>query len=585
MSGLPVPADIRVRRRESELELESDELDEQDSSNPYRITGDGVRKFLLSFFLLYAVLAISLFSVFALQDQAPTLAKGALEKEVTPGEEVNFAITVKNPSILEKEFSFVLEKDIPPGWIASFCNEEQCFYDGCTERIKSLQEQPYTVNIITDTVDHMGTVRLLLYFEGKIQEIVNFTVETTKEAQFTTQLLEDTPDQQGAAFTVQVVNTGNVPDTYTVAVPPGVKATVSEPVFTCEPGQQKEITVYIEEKNSINTSAIVKSESGLSETLYLICEKTINYDFELYSAREYYIDEPETEITFDIINRGDTPDVYRVHATCLSEGWEVQCYPDIVTVDSKKSERVKVLIKRGEGKSTSVIVTATSESELSKNIKINVYVQETQGKTVLAEYFTGTWCYVCSYGERALRQLAEEFENLIVLVYHLKDELETPGSQKRTAGVYGFTDNVSTLVVNGTKHAYYSTGGEGTIYFKYKNIIEALLSESLKAEMYISSHTVQSTAYVTAEIHPYVSGTYDVYFVLFKNDFEHRGEIKQYIVRDVQGPQRVLLSGEEIMVSCEFILPKGEPYQGYGVVVIIQNPQTLEVIQANSYML
>lgn len=582
MSGLPVPADSRVRRREPEPDDESGDTEPDDY--PYRITGKGVRRFVLSFCVLYTVLAVSLFSVFALQDQAPALITGALEQEVNPGEEASFPVTVKNPSILEKEYSLVLEKDVPAGWVASFCSEEQCFYEECTERVKSLQELPYTVNIITDMVDHSGSLRLLLYYDGKIQGEASFTVETTKRAEFTTQMIESTPDQHGVSFSLQVANTGNVSDTYTVFLPSGVTATVSEPTFTCEPGQKKDVTVYVEENQKINTSVVVTAQSGLSETLYLICEQSVHYDFELYAAREYYIDEPETAVTFDIINMGDGSDTYHVHATCLSEGWEVECSSHTVTVDSKKSERVNVRIKRGEGKSTSIIVTATSESDLSKNVKINVYVQETQGKTVLAEYFTGTWCYVCSYGERALRQLAEELENLVVLVYHLKDELETPGTQTRTAGVYGFTDNVSTLVVNGTKHAYYSTGGEGAIYFKYKNIIEEMLSEGLKAEVYVSGHVVQDTAYVTAEIHPYISGTYDVYFVLFKNDFEYRGETKQYIARDVAAPQRVSLSGEEKMVSCEFTLPKGESFQGYGVVVIIQNPHTLEVIQANSYM-
>ena len=291
-------------------------------------------------------------------------------------------------------------------------------------------------------------------------------------------------------------------------------------------------------------------------------------------------------ISFDIINMGDSADVYYVNATCLSAGWEVHCYPDTVVVDAKRSERMKVYVKRGEGRSTSVIITATSESGLSKNIKVSLYVQETQGKTVLAEYFTGTWCYVCSYGERALRQLAEEYENLIVLVYHLKDEVETPGSQKRSRDVYGFTDTVSTLVVNGVKHVYYTSGGEGTIYFKYKKIVEELLLEPMKAEIYISGHTVKNTAYITAEVHPYVSGDYNVYFVLFKNDFALRGETKQYIVRDVADTQQIhLTQGGETMVSCEFILPAGESFQGYGVVVIIQDPETLEIIQANSYML
>jgi hypothetical protein len=168
----------------------------------------------------------------------------------------------------------------------------------------------------------------------------------------------------------------------------------------------------------------------------------------------------------------------------------------------------------------------------------------------------------------------------------LKDDIETPGSQKRTYGVYGFTDTVSTLIINGTKHVYYSSGGEGAIYFRYKKIIEELLSEPLKAEIYVSGRTLGNIAYVTAEIHSYGSGTYDVYFVLFKNNFDYRGgNTKQYIVRDVADPQNLYLTeGGETTVSCEFVLPAGDA-EGYGIVVIIQDPETLEVLQANSYML
>lgn len=583
-----MPADTRIRRKESVHQIrrkESVQPEEDTDSTPYRITGAAVKKYVLSFCVLYTVLAVSIFSVFALQGQAPTFVKGTLEGEVEPGEEVTFSISLKNPSILGREFTLILEKDIPLGWVASFCDGTQCFYEECTDELQSLEEREFTVNVITDTVDHAGTLQLMMYYDGTIQEIVDYSVKTTKKAQFTAELLEDVPDQDGAAFRVKITNTGNVPDVYTVFVPSGVTASVTEDTIELEPGHEKEVAVHIEEKGSINTSVVVTSQSGLSETLYLICERHFTYDFELYSPREFYIDQSEAEITVDIINMGDVTDVYTVSATCLSPGWEVHCYHETVSVDPKKSERIKVWIKRGEGKSTSVIVTATSESGLSKNAKLNVFLQETQGKTVLAEYFTGTWCYVCSYGERALRQLAEEFEDLVVLVYHLKDEIETPGSQKRAVGLYGFTDNVSTLVINGNKHLYYSTGGEGTIYFKYKNIIQELLSEMLKVEIYTSGHTVQNTAYVTAEIHSYIQGTYDVYFVLFKNDFEYRGETKQYIVRDVSDPIRITLTEEGTMVSCEFELPPGDSFEGYGVVVIVQNYETLEVIQANSYML
>lgn len=582
-SGLPAPADVRVRRRERELNRESEE--QKEPENPYRITGNGVRKFIFSFVVLYAVLAVSLFSVFALQDQVPTFAVTVLEKEIEPGEEAAFTVTVKNPCILEKEISLVLEKDIPSGWIASFCSESQCFYDECACSIGGREDKEFTVHVITDTVDQTGKVQLVLYYQGEIQEISNFTVKTTVKSQFTAQLLENVPDDQGVAFRIRVTNTGNVPDAYNVFVPSGVAAEVNDDALELEPGQEEVISIYIGGTQSINTSVVITSNSGLSETLYLICERNIQYDFEMYSAKEFYMDQSETEVTFDIVNMGDTTDTYTMHATCLSPGWEIQCYPDRITIDSKKSERLKVWIKRGEGKNASIIITAASESGLSKNIKINVYVQKTQGRTVLAEYFTGSWCYVCAYGERALRQLASELEDLIVLVYHIRDDLEPPSAQKRITGVYGFSDAVSTLVINGTKHVYYTSGGEGTIYFRYKNIIEELLATPIKAEIYVSGHTMGRTASITAEIHSYITGMYDVYFVLFKNDFEYRGEVKQYIVRDVADPYRVSLSEGEVMVSCEFTLPEGESFEGYGVVVIIQSPKTLEVIQANSYML
>lgn len=582
-SGLPV-AERRARTRRESKE-ESEEEPGESSENPYRITGTAVKRFILLFFVSYAILAVSIFSVFALQDQTPELVGSSAEKEIESGEEARFSFLVRNPSILEKEFSLVLEKELPPGWMASLCDETQCFFDECTSGLGPRKEQHFTVNIIADTVGSAGCVRVHLQCNGIPQKIVKFSVKTKEKPHFTAQLIEDTPDQNGVSFRLRITNTGNVPDWYTVFVPSGISAAVSESTIELEPGEEKDITVYIEGNQSINTSVVVTSQYELSETLYLICERDFHYDFELYSAREFYIDKSETEVTFDIINMGDAPDVYQVNATCLSPGWEAFCHPETVMVESRKSERVKVLVKRGEGRSTSVIVTAASESGLSKNIKMSIYVQETQGKTVLAEYFTGTWCYVCSYGEHALRTLAEEFENLIVLVYHLKDDIETPGSERRTKGVYGFDDTVSTLVVNGTKHVYYSSGGEGAIYFRYKRIVEALLSETLKAEIYISGHTSQNTAYITAEIHPYISGAYDVWFILFKNDFEYRGETKQYIVRDTAYPQRVYLSDEELMVSCEFTLPEGESFEGYGVVVVIQHPETLDVIQANAYML
>ncbi|MBU7013958.1 MAG: hypothetical protein HXS52_05130 [Theionarchaea archaeon] len=584
-SSLPVTAERRVRRRPQEVDESEERKSESESEPcPYRITGKAWTRFALSFVVLYAVLAASIFSVFAFQDQSPALIQGVGEREVTPGGEASFTIQVKNPSILKKDITLNLEKDLPSGWMASFCDETQCFFESCSVTLDSLGEKSYFVHVITDETGQAGTVSVEMVHQGEIQKDITFTVTTTKQADFTLELTSSERELSEVAFDVLIVNTGNVEDSFTVSLPPGVAARVSEDAVTLKPGEKKELTVYIEGSSAVNTSLIVTSREGVSRTLYLINEQALTYDFEMYAAKDFYIEEEEATISFDIINTGDAPDTFSVSATCLAPEWEVACTPQALDLEAKKSGRIVLSVKRGKGKSASIIATASSTSGLSKNIKLNIFLQETQGKTVLAEYFTGTWCYVCGYGERALRQLAEEIENLIVLVYHLKDDIETSGSAKRATGLYGFTDTVSTLVVNGTKYAYYSSGGEGAIYFKYKKIIEEMMAEPLKAEIYVSGRTVESVAYITAEIHSYTSGTYDVYFVLFKNNFEYRGEIKQYIVRDVTGPQRVTLLGE-VLVSTEFILPAGEPYEGYGVVVIIQDPRTLEVLQATQYML
>lgn len=534
--------------------------------------------------MLYGVLAVSIFSVFALQDQAPVLVYDLSEKEIGTGEEANYSITVKNPSILEKEFSLVLEKDMPSEWVASLCDQSQCYYDMCSASVKPLDELEYTVNVLTDTIGQTGSVRLLLYHGDLLQDVVKFTVITPTQPMFSAHLIDTSIGSDGVTFGIEIINTGNVPDTYTFLVPPSVNAKTDADSIQLHPGESQDISVFVEGRESINTSIMVTSASGLSETLYLICEQEIEFDFELYSPKEFYLDQEEGEITFDLINMGDCSDAYSITATCLSPGWEAQSHSNTISVGSKESERIKVRIKRGEGKNSSVIISVMSESGLSKNIKVSVYVQETQGKTVLAEYFTGTWCYVCSYGERALKQLAEEFDNLIVLVYHLRDEIETPGSLIRSSGVYGFNDTVSTLVVNGRKHIYYTSGGEGAIYFKYKSIIEEMLSDPLTAEIFVSGRTIQQKATVTAEIRSFSPHTCDVYFVLFKNDFEVRGELKQYIVRDVGNPQRIFLSEGETKLSCDFMLPAGESFEGYGVVVILQDPYTLQVIQSTSYM-
>jgi len=531
------------------------------------------------------VLAVSIFSVFALQDQAPLLLFDQSEREIGTGEEVTYSITVKNPSILEKEFSLVLDKDIPAEWVASLCDQSHCYYDTCSASLGPLEECQYTVNVLTDTTGQTGSVRLRLYYRDILQEVAKFTVTTPTEYQFSSHLVDTVVESDGVTFEIQIQNTGNTADTYSFLVPPGVNAQIDEDSVELQPGESRNISVYIEDIYSINTSLIIKSASKLEESLYLILEKEIESNFELYSPKEFYLDEEEGQITFDLINMGDCSDVYSITATCLSPNWEARLHRTTISVDTKKSERIEVIIKRGEGKNSSVIISVTSESGITKNIKVIVYAQETQGKTVLAEYFTGTWCYVCSYGERALKQLAEEFENLIVLVYHLKDEIETPGSLIRSSGVYGFSDTVSTLVINGTKHIYYSSGGEGAIYFKYKSIIEDMLSDPLNAEIFVSGRTMQNTAYLTAKIRSYSPHTCDVYFVLFKNDFKVRGELKQYIVRDVGDPQRIFLSEGEIQLSCEFELPAGESFEGYGVVVILQDPYTLQVIQSTSYML
>ncbi|MGD2248076.1 MAG: hypothetical protein PVF58_06690 [Candidatus Methanofastidiosia archaeon] len=567
----------RTRRKEKNVS------DTEPEESAYTITGTAVARFILVFIIVYCVAAVSIFSVFALQDQVPHIVYQNVQHHVEPGEEATFAFIVKNPSILEKKVEITLHKELPEGWVASFCSDTQCFYDTGGFTLHSLQEKRFTANVITDASGKTGKVNVSLIVNGETKDTVEFTVNTSQNAAFNAQVTHTERVQDEVSFTVLLKNSGNVSDVYTMFVPPGVTASVSSDTVELNPGEETEIIIYISQKESVNTSVMVTSQTGVSKTLYLICEQKVHYDFELYSAREFYMDTEKTEISFDIINIGDTADTYTVQTTCLASDWESICSTHTVNLQPNTSERVKIQVNRGTGKSTSIIVTAASQTGLSKNIKLKVYAQETQGKTVLAEYFTGTWCYVCSYGERALRQLAEEIDNLIVLVYHLKDDIETPGSKKRSEGVYGFVDTVSTLVINGSKHVYYSSGGEGAIYFKYKNVIEKMLSEELKAEIYVSGQIIENTAYITAEIRSYCSGDYDVYFVLFKNDFNYKGGVKQYIVRDVSGPESVTLTGNTVVVSGEFVLP--DIPEGYGVVIIIQNPVTLEVIQATSYML
>lgn len=574
----PVPYTHTRTRREKDV---SEQEEKEESS--YSITGTAVARFIVVFLIMYSIVAVSIFSVFAFQDQIPGIILHSVHEEVKPGEEVTFVFAVKNPSILEKTVDISLQKELPEGWVASFCDGNQCFYESSTCTLQSLQEKEFTLNVITNSSGNTGTVNVSVMTHTDIVDSAEFTVDTIQNAAFDIQVTNTERVQDEVSFTVLLKNSGNVRDVYTLFVPPGVTSRVSAETVELNAGEEKEITIYITSRESVNTSLMVTSKAGLSKTLYLICEHKAHYDFELYSAREFFMDSTKTEISFDIINIGDTADTYTIHATCLAADWKATCNTHTVNLQPNKSERVKINVEQGSGKDTSIIVTAASQTGLSRNIKMKVYVQETQGKTVLAEYFTGTWCYVCSYGERALRQLAEEIDNLIVLVYHLKDDIETPGSKKRSEGVYGFTDTVSTLVINGSKHVYYSSGGEGAIYFRYKKVIEKMLSEELKAEIYVSGKTVENAAYITAEIRPYCSGNYDVYFILFKNDFDYKGGVKQYIVRDVADPQSVNLTGDTVVVSSEFVLP--DVPQGYGVVVIIQNPVTLEVIQATSYML
>lgn len=600
--GLPTHSRITARypyykRLDRSVRVE-EKVENRKNKKKKKISWRKVLGFASLSLLIYFILALSLLSANALISDELFLTHSETLKVVSPGETAEFDFVIENSSYFKKEFHLKLAKNIPKGWIASFCDTQTCFYEETTYFLEGKRKESFKVKIDvpeSSEKDLEGSATLLLFEDEELKESFKSIARAGLREALRIELKDTLELEVGRKYILKVENLGNVKDSYKIyleRLSSGWKAQLSHKKIEIEALQWKEIEVkLIPEKNAGDLGEMkvtVRSESNesIEEEVLLKTEFASVREFSLRVQDEYILKETGSYIEFEIDNEGNLPETFEVYLVSYPLEWRVEVLNSRKTIDPQESEKIMVFVEpKGNLKNTSLILSVSNSREF-KNLNLKLSVETLQGRAILAEYFTATWCFVCKYGEAALERLVQEFPNLLVLNYHIEDNLTTEGSDKRAQGLYEIQANIVTAIFNGNKYANYSSGGEEVLYIKYKEKIEELQNLPLKVEISMSGSYIEDKVEVSARLKPLSPlGEYDVYFVVFRDNFSYQNSVKRWIVRETLGPFRVNLR-DVVSLSQSFVIPQSPGNTGIGgvgVVVIIQDPFTKEIIASGVY--
>ncbi len=189
---------------------------------------------------------------------------GEKEKEVGASKTAKFSLDIKNMGE-EDTYSFSTEKNLPEAWKVSLSDES----------LSLAQNESKTLDVFVTTSyngdgGEEGTVSLRIIPQHGEEKRITLTAQIKKEHNFTLRCAEPkkyTPKGYDVTFNVQITNTGNAEDTYSIETEEGI---LSEQEIQLSSGDQSSVTVTVPEVHSdAQFSLSVNSESGLEKEIEL----------------------------------------------------------------------------------------------------------------------------------------------------------------------------------------------------------------------------------------------------------------------------------------------------------------------------
>ena len=156
-------------------------------------------------------------------------------------------------------------------------------------------------------------------------------------------------------------------------------------------------------------------------------------------------------------------------------------------------------------------------------------------RTVIAEQFTATWCGFCPNAAGGLKKLQDEVgkENLVVLAYHVNDEMDSTQTNDRATdyGVSGIPD-----VHFDAKLRTTGAGSVDTAYADYKGHYDTRRGTQSPFQMESGGTISGSTASieVNVDLVGSFSGNLNLRYVLYEDGVSAGGDTYNWVVREMK---------------------------------------------------
>ena len=204
---------------------------------------------------------------------------------------------------------------------------------------------------------------------------------------------------------------------------------------------------------------------------------------------------------------------------------------------------------------------------------------------VVAELMTATWCPACPYADSAVSDLVKKYgSSLVVLEYHpTSDEFgnERTDSRIEYYDVRGFP----TIKFNGVED--FAGGGPGVVKIyeeKMKPLLNQVSGIDIALNGKLEEKTINASATISLDKKSSIAGM-TLRWVLFENNAKGKEKNFNHVVRDIADAYATIKPGSQKTITHTFQIPSNVNRKNLGIVLLIQDDGSKEIVQASSLLL